>query len=158
MPLLTLILTKNATGIVPCEIFGSVSKQPLIWTGYLLQCESTLPYFLLKLPFLNSYDNNTNAIIKGTIPIFPSVEFIDKTIIGPTQNNISQTTGNITYSQLTQNFEITETPQATFRNVNYEFNIARNIPQIFSDFELYASDGTPIDFYEIVLNRHVIFA
>jgi hypothetical protein len=151
MPLLTIILNKNSTGKQLVELFGTVAKQPIILTSYLLICESTQPYFFLKLPFLNSYDCNTNSVVKGSIPIFPSVNNYDRTVSGPTLQSINQTTGLATYSEQIQVFEDSNLPFATYREVNYEFNIARNIPNTFADYEIYAFDGTAIDNYQLIL-------
>jgi hypothetical protein len=151
MPLLTIVLNKTGTGKIPVELFGSVAKQPIILTSYYLYCESTQPYFFLKLPFLNNYDSNTNSVIRGSIPIFASANSFDRIISGPTLSNVNQSTGTTTYSQQSQTFEDLIIPFGTYREVSCEFNIARNIPNTFSDYELYAFDGTPIDIYQLIL-------
>lgn len=151
MPLLTMILIKNNLGKQPCEIFGSVAKQPIILTSYHLQCESLQPVFFLRLPFINNYDSNTNSVIKASIPIIPSFNDIDRAIGGPIATSVNQSTGVITYTTSVQNFEISEGPFCTYRDVNFEFNISRNIPLSFTDYELYASDGTPIQYYQLLL-------
>ena len=151
MTLLTIVLKKTSSGKETVNLFGSIAKQPIILTGYYLNCETEQPYLFLKLPFLNNYDCNTNSVVSGTVPIFPRNYLDDKTTNGMFINNINQTTGAVSYTIQSQNSTVESYKNTSYREVNYEFNIARNIPESFSDFELYASDGNAIDVYTLIL-------
>lgn len=156
MPLLTIELQKNgASNKSNVSLFGSIAKQPLILTSYFIEfpiyandgatindkalntritpnntqkeSEKTLK-IILKLPFLNNYDSNTNSVVSGTIPLFLDTCILDANVI---------TICN-----------------GTYRQCDYDFNIARNIPESFNDFEIYNAYGYvyPINDYKITLN------
>ena len=151
MPLLTIILKKDLTGKEQVNLFGSISKQPIIMTSYFLKCQTQQPYLFLKLPFLNNFDCNTNSLISGTIPIFTKNSLTDKSVNKPVITNINQTTGAVSYTTQVEVIESSDSTDTIYKEVNYEFNIARNIPESFIDYELYASDGNPIDIYTLIL-------
>ena len=82
MPLLALNLVYNkSTGErEKVELNGSIPKQPLRLVHYNIaftnddgsagSTEANIDYLLIKLPFLNSYDINSNFAIEDAIPLF----------------------------------------------------------------------------------------
>ena len=82
MPLLALNLVYNkSTGErEKVELNGSIPKQPLRLVHYNVaftnddgsagSTEASIDYLLVKLPFLNSYDINSNFAIEDAIPLF----------------------------------------------------------------------------------------
>ena len=82
MPLLALNLVYNkSTGErEKVELNGSIPKQPLRLVHYNIaftnddgsagSTEASIDYLLIKLPFLNSYDINSNFAIEDAIPLF----------------------------------------------------------------------------------------
>lgn len=131
MPLLSIVLKKVSGVKSNVELFGSIAKQPLILNSYFIDLEGEAnTKLLVKLPFLNNYDANTNASIGGTIPLFLDVSYVYD--------------GSDTVEVVSSR---------TYKECNYEFNIARNIQESFNDFEVYGSSGFIITSdYEITLN------
>ena len=82
MPLLALNLVYNkSTGErEKVELNGSIPKQPLRLVHYNIaftnddgsagSTEASIDYLLITLPFLNSYDINSNFAIEDAIPLF----------------------------------------------------------------------------------------
>ena len=82
MPLLALNLIYNKTTgeREKVELNGSIPKQPLRLVHYNFaftnddgtagSTESSIDYLLVQLPFLNSYDINSNFAIEDAIPLF----------------------------------------------------------------------------------------
>jgi len=74
MPLLVLKLIYDSTaGRSDILLNGGIPKQPLELVHYGIKLDSTdsnLDFLHVKLPFLNSYDINTNYPISNAFPIF----------------------------------------------------------------------------------------
>ena len=82
MPLLALNLIYNKTTgeREKIELNGSIPKHPLRLVHYNIaftsddgttsETQSSIDYLLVQLPFLNSYDINSNFTIEDAIPIF----------------------------------------------------------------------------------------
>jgi hypothetical protein len=108
------------------EIFGSLPRQPIQLTEYNIQLtepQPALDSLHVSLPFLNSYDSNTNFDISGAIPLF-----LEKYFIYSGEGADTDTKQLVCY----QNYS---------RECSYEFNLGQNVPQSFNNWRVYNESG-----------------
>lgn len=125
MPILSLHLkyTQLTGSYNAVEIYGGVPRQPVQLTQYnirLAEPQPSLDILYVSLPFLNSYDVNTNFDIKNAIPLF-----LEKYHIYSADGETSQLVCYQTFS----------------RECSYEFNLSQNVPQSFSNWRVYNENG-----------------
>jgi len=75
MPLLSLQLKYSTSTASKAQVVltGAIPKQPIKLVGYQIKLSSvdaTVDTLYVTLPFLNSYDVNSNFIISNAIPLF----------------------------------------------------------------------------------------
>jgi hypothetical protein len=129
MPLLQISLIKsNVAGVItkyPVELIGGISKQPIVLKYYQIVLESTegdqfeRGTFYAQLPFLNSFDINSNSVILNSICL--PLGYSDPVHYG--------------------------TKYAVERSSQMDilFNPSKNINSVFSDWEVYDASGQIIN-------------
>jgi hypothetical protein len=120
MPILVLQLEYNnlTKEYKTVEIYGTIPRQPIELTEYNIKFseDGTLVKCLyVSLPFLNSYDVNTNYPVKNAFPLF-----LENYYKYDEQDN-AEYISYINYS----------------RQCSYEFNLGNNVPQSFNNWRVY---------------------
>jgi hypothetical protein len=127
MPLLVLQLIYDSTaGKSDILLNGGIPKQPIELVHYGIKLESgdaNLDYLHVKLPFLNSYDVNTNFPISNAFPIFHDATRIQTDTECSYEFNPSM---NINESISGQDWNVYDETGAEYTTKNYTITLVFN--------------------------------
>lgn len=124
MPILVLELNydKLTKEYRTVQIYGTIPRQPIELTQYNISfnaLQKNIHCLYVSLPFLNSYDVNTNYVIKNAFPLFLEKYY-------NTNDDSNNLTINGVYNYVSYS-----------RQCSYEFNLGNNVPQSFNNWRVY---------------------